>query len=80
MNIKLLQASALAYESALYLPDIFEARMIALVISRRYELPVKTWQYDTTTGEEQQTVFNEIKEETDQGNFVGDLFNYNEEG
>ena len=37
------------------------------------------WQYDTETGEEQQTIFKEVKPETDKGEFVGDLFSYDEE-
>ena len=38
-----------------------------------------SWEYDTATGEEQQTIFKEIKPETNAGEFVGDLFNYTEE-
>lgn len=38
-----------------------------------------SWEYDTETGEEQQTIFKEVKPETDKGEFVGDLFSYDEE-
>jgi len=38
-----------------------------------------SWEYDTATGEEQQIIFKEIKPETDKGEFVGDLFSYDEE-
>jgi hypothetical protein len=44
------------------------------------ETPDKTsWEFDTETGEEQQTIFKEVKPETDKGEFVGDLFSYDEE-
>jgi hypothetical protein len=38
-----------------------------------------SWEYDIETGEEQQTIFKEVKPETDKGEFVGDLFSYDEE-
>jgi hypothetical protein len=44
------------------------------------ETPEKTsWEYDIETGEEQQTIFKEVKPETNKGEFVGDLFSYDEE-
>ena len=80
MNIKLLQSSVFGYESVLHMDDSEEAKLNIDEVIYNYDLPGFTsWQYDTTTGEEQQTVFNEVKEETDQGEFVGDLFNYTEE-
>jgi len=38
-----------------------------------------SWEFDTETGEEQQTIFKEVKPETNKGEFVGDLFSYDEE-
>ena len=80
MNKKLLQASILGFESVLYLPKIGEARGIIQDIVDKYEeTPAASWQYDQATGEEQQTIFGEVKQESGRGEFVGDLFNYTEE-
>jgi hypothetical protein len=79
MNIKLLQASVLGFESVLYLPKIAEARGIIQQLVDKYETPAASWEYDQATGEEQRTIFPEVKPATSQGEFVGDLFNYTED-
>ena len=56
-------------------PSLFDNSEIA------QESPEKkiSWEYDTETGEEQQTIFKEVKPETNKGEFIGDLFSYDEE-
>ena len=50
------------------------------IVRQWYAEPLnKSWQYDQATGEEQQTIFPEAKQEPGKGEFVGDLFNYTEE-
>jgi len=80
MNIKLLQASVFGYESVVQTNDPEEAKANIDEVIYNYDLPGFTsWQYDQATGEEQQTIFPEAKQEAGKGEFVGDLFNYTEE-